>query len=226
MTSPIIAWYRDRGILVSVDAMRSAQQIGREILAALEAMRPFLDQAPGQARHSVDLTGLGDAFGARPRRRHIRLSPPAGHQGWPRPGMAAAGYQPRQDLLGAAGKPLEDTPRGLTAGSTSTWTTRPGLARTARQTRDRLPPPDPAEPGEWNRRSVRRLRRRGRLRPERLAGDLAHRQSRRRRLAANHVPLRDPVSHAHSPAQWAAWRSAASGCRLEPMDCHVTTVGS
>jgi hypothetical protein len=27
-------------------------------------MRPFLDQVPGQARRSVDLTGLGDAFGA------------------------------------------------------------------------------------------------------------------------------------------------------------------
>src|SRR5271166_3697977 len=64
VTSPIIAWYRDRGILVSVDAMRSAHQVGREILAALEAMRPFLDQVPGQARRSVDLTSLGDAFGA------------------------------------------------------------------------------------------------------------------------------------------------------------------
>jgi adenylate kinase len=64
VTSPIISWYRDRGILVSVDAMRSAHQVGREILAALEAMRPFLDQVPGQARRSVDLTGLGDAFGA------------------------------------------------------------------------------------------------------------------------------------------------------------------
>ena len=64
VTSPIISWYRDRGILVSVDAMRSAHQVGREILAALEAMRPFLDQVPGQARLSVDLTGLGDAFGA------------------------------------------------------------------------------------------------------------------------------------------------------------------
>src|ERR1700733_3002876 len=64
VTSPILAWYRGRGILVSVDAMRSAQQVGREILAALEAMRPFLDQVPGQARLSVDLTGLGDAFGA------------------------------------------------------------------------------------------------------------------------------------------------------------------
>ena len=63
VTSPILAWYRDRGILVSVDAMRSARQVGREILAALEAMRPFLDQVPGQARLSVDLTGLGDAFG-------------------------------------------------------------------------------------------------------------------------------------------------------------------
>jgi hypothetical protein len=27
-------------------------------------MRPFLDQVPGQARRSVDLTGLEDAFGA------------------------------------------------------------------------------------------------------------------------------------------------------------------
>jgi adenylate kinase len=63
VTSPIVAWYRDRGILVSVDAMRSAQQVGREILTALEAMRPFLDHVPGQVRHSVDLTSLGDAFG-------------------------------------------------------------------------------------------------------------------------------------------------------------------
>jgi adenylate kinase len=40
VTSPLLAWYRGRGILVSVDAMRSAQQVGREVLAALEAMRP------------------------------------------------------------------------------------------------------------------------------------------------------------------------------------------
>ena len=64
VTSPIISWYHDRGILVTVDAMRSAQQVGREILAALEAMRPFLDQVPALARRSVDLTGLGDTFGA------------------------------------------------------------------------------------------------------------------------------------------------------------------
>jgi adenylate kinase len=64
VTSPIVSWYRDRGILVSVDAMRSAHQVGREILAALEAMRPLLDHAPAQARVPVDLTSLGEAFGA------------------------------------------------------------------------------------------------------------------------------------------------------------------
>jgi adenylate kinase len=63
VTSPIVAWYRERGILVSVDATRSADEVGREILAALQAMRPFLDHVPAQARLSVDLTGLGDAFG-------------------------------------------------------------------------------------------------------------------------------------------------------------------
>jgi adenylate kinase len=64
VTAPILGWYRDRGILVSVDAMRPAQQVGREILAALEAMRPLLDQEPGQARPPADLTTLGEAFGA------------------------------------------------------------------------------------------------------------------------------------------------------------------
>jgi len=37
--------------------------------------------------------------------------------------MAAAGYQSRRDLLSAAGETAQDTPRGLTAGSTLTWTT-------------------------------------------------------------------------------------------------------
>jgi len=51
-------------LAIDRDAVPSTKQVGREILAALEAMRPFLDQVPGQARLSVDLTGLGDAFGA------------------------------------------------------------------------------------------------------------------------------------------------------------------
>jgi adenylate kinase len=64
VTAPILTWYRDRGILVSVDAMRSAAEVGREILVALEAMRPFLEDAPARERLPVDLTSLGEAFGA------------------------------------------------------------------------------------------------------------------------------------------------------------------
>jgi adenylate kinase len=66
VTHPIVAWYGSRGILVSVDAMRPAEQVGREILAALEVMRTFVDQVPEHARVAVDLTGLGAAFGEEP----------------------------------------------------------------------------------------------------------------------------------------------------------------
>ena len=106
MTSPIISWYRDRGILVSVDAMRSARQVGREILAALEAMRPFLDQVPGQAGAPLTSPAWGTRLARPARPPDIRLSSPAGYRGRPRPGMAAAGYQPRRDLLSVAGEPL------------------------------------------------------------------------------------------------------------------------
>jgi adenylate kinase len=64
VTSPIVAWYRDRGILISVDAMSSADEVGREILVALEAMRPFLEHAPANERSPLNLTSLGEAFGA------------------------------------------------------------------------------------------------------------------------------------------------------------------
>ena len=64
VTHPIVSWYGERGILVSVDAMRPAEAIGREILAALEVMRPLVDFVPEHARRPVDLTGLGDALGA------------------------------------------------------------------------------------------------------------------------------------------------------------------
>ena len=64
VTAPIICWYRDRGILVSVDAMRPAQQVGHDVLNALEEMWPLLDHRPGQAPRPVDLTTLGEAFGA------------------------------------------------------------------------------------------------------------------------------------------------------------------
>jgi adenylate kinase len=66
VTAPIISWYRDRGILVTVDAMRPAQQVSREILTALEAMRPLPGHEPGQeasaeikARESLPSAGTG-----------------------------------------------------------------------------------------------------------------------------------------------------------------------
>ena len=52
------------GILVSVDAMRPVQQVSREILTALDQLRPLLDHAPGRAGHPADLAALGEAFGA------------------------------------------------------------------------------------------------------------------------------------------------------------------
>jgi adenylate kinase len=65
VTHPIVDWYAARGILVSVDAMRPAERVARQILTALEAMRPLLDHVPEHARRSVDLTGLDAAFGGR-----------------------------------------------------------------------------------------------------------------------------------------------------------------
>ena len=66
VTAPILEWYGERGILVTVDAMRPAEQVGREILAALEVMRPMVDHVPPELRRPIDLTGLGAAFGAPP----------------------------------------------------------------------------------------------------------------------------------------------------------------
>jgi adenylate kinase len=64
VTAPIVDWYGERGILVSVDAMRPAEQVGREILAALEVMRALVDHVPAEARRPIDLTSLGAAFGS------------------------------------------------------------------------------------------------------------------------------------------------------------------
>jgi len=66
VTHPIVEWYAERGILVSVDAMRPVEAVGREILAALEVMRSVVDAVPEGRRRPVDLTGLGAAFGAVP----------------------------------------------------------------------------------------------------------------------------------------------------------------
>ena len=66
VTHPIVSWYAELGILVSVDARRPPEQVGREILTAPEVMRPLVDHVPAEARVPVDLTGLGAAFGASP----------------------------------------------------------------------------------------------------------------------------------------------------------------
>ncbi|GAB1691918.1 adenylate kinase [Krasilnikovia sp. M28-CT-15] len=63
VTHPIVEWYDQRGILVAVDAMQSVDRVGRQILTALEAMRPLIKLVPDSARQSIDLTGLGKAFG-------------------------------------------------------------------------------------------------------------------------------------------------------------------
>ncbi|HEX5202553.1 MAG TPA: adenylate kinase [Actinoplanes sp.] len=63
VTAPIVDWYAERGILVSVDAMRPVEEVGREVLAALEVLRPLVGVVPPGARRPIDLTGLGAAFG-------------------------------------------------------------------------------------------------------------------------------------------------------------------
>lgn len=63
VTHPILEWYAERGILVTVDAMRPADQVGRQILTALEVMKQMTDANPDLPRRAVDLTGLGAAFG-------------------------------------------------------------------------------------------------------------------------------------------------------------------
>jgi adenylate kinase len=63
VTHPIVDWYRMRGILVSVDAMRPVGQVAHQVLTALAAMSSLVDLVPENARRSIDLTGLGTAFG-------------------------------------------------------------------------------------------------------------------------------------------------------------------
>lgn len=64
VTHPIVDWYGDRGILISIDAMRPAEDVGREILSTLEIMQNMIEHGSGQDRRPIDLTGLGAAFGA------------------------------------------------------------------------------------------------------------------------------------------------------------------
>ena len=63
VTHPILEWYGERGILVAVDGDRPAELVSRHVLTALEVLRQVVDRHPEAPRRSVDLTGLGQAFG-------------------------------------------------------------------------------------------------------------------------------------------------------------------
>ena len=65
VTHPILEWYGERGILVSIAANRAADAVGRQVLTALEVLRQVVERDDGTPRKAVDLTGLGSAFGAR-----------------------------------------------------------------------------------------------------------------------------------------------------------------
>ncbi|WP_433221936.1 adenylate kinase [Dactylosporangium sp. CS-047395] len=61
LTEPILAWYAFRGILVTVDATRTAAEVGREILTVLEVLRPVIRNVPEKMRRPVDLSVLHQA---------------------------------------------------------------------------------------------------------------------------------------------------------------------
>jgi adenylate kinase len=66
VTQPILSWYRERQILVSVDAAPPAEQVSREVLAALERVEQATRGPDGASARTVDLTGLDAAFGVTP----------------------------------------------------------------------------------------------------------------------------------------------------------------
>jgi adenylate kinase len=67
VTRPILAWYRQRGILVTVDAAPPVDVVSREILTALDALQRSAEAEGGMAARTADRTGLDAAFGASPR---------------------------------------------------------------------------------------------------------------------------------------------------------------
>ena len=57
-TAPVVEWYRMRGLLVSVDGAREPDEVTREVLTALEVLRPIVDHVPEAAVLPVDLGRL------------------------------------------------------------------------------------------------------------------------------------------------------------------------
>jgi len=64
VTKPVVDYYDKRGMVITVDAMRSIDEVAEEILAKLEQLRPRLDSAQGSDRtpaEIIDLTASADA---------------------------------------------------------------------------------------------------------------------------------------------------------------------
>lgn len=59
VTQPILAWYRQRGILVTIDAAPPPDQVRTAVIDALEAVQSRVDRG-------ADRAGLGEAFGHPP----------------------------------------------------------------------------------------------------------------------------------------------------------------
>ena len=58
VTAPIVAWYAERGILITVDSSRPVAPVAREILTALEVMRSVVDVVDEADRRPIDLSPL------------------------------------------------------------------------------------------------------------------------------------------------------------------------
>ena len=58
VTAPVVAWYAERGILITVDSSRPAASVAREILTALEVMRSVIDVVDEADRRPIDLSPL------------------------------------------------------------------------------------------------------------------------------------------------------------------------
>jgi adenylate kinase len=58
LTSPIVDWYAERGILITVDASRPVDLVAREIVTALEVMKSVVDVVAEADRRSIDLSPL------------------------------------------------------------------------------------------------------------------------------------------------------------------------
>jgi adenylate kinase len=103
VTQPLLAWYAKRGILVSVDAVRPAREVGREILAALEVMRPLVEHIPERLREPVDLTGLESELNRTT--AAVPTTPSPAHAGQPRGVTPVRGLRQRPRYVTAGHVP-------------------------------------------------------------------------------------------------------------------------